>query len=134
MIGLVIITHGKLADEFLQVAEQISGKQEGIETVCIAEQDNIEEKREELLRKVKVVDDGSGVIVLTDMFGGTPSNIAISVTQDENIEALAGINLPLLIELISVRNSGELKEVAIKAQDAGRKYINAASAILEEAS
>lgn len=133
MIGLVIITHGQLADEFLRVAEQISGKQDAIETVCIAEQDNIEEKREELLKKVKKADDGDGVIVLTDMFGGTPSNIAISVTQDENIEALAGINLPLLIELISVRGSGDLKDVAKQAQDAGRKYINASSALLDEA-
>ncbi len=135
MIGLVIITHGKLAEEFLRVAEQISGAQEAVETVCIAVDDNIEEKRQELLKKVKKADRGKGVIVLTDLFGGTPSNIAISVAQNENVEALTGINLPLLIELLTVRGQSghSLKDIARKAQDAGRKYIHAASALLDEA-
>ncbi|MBL1148443.1 MAG: PTS sugar transporter subunit IIA [Pseudomonadota bacterium] len=134
MIGLVIVTHGKLAEEFLNVAEQISGKQEGIETVCIAEKDNIEEKRQELLKKVRRADGGDGVIVLTDLFGGTPSNIAISVAQDENVEALTGVNLPLLIELLTVRGQTghDLQTVAQKAQEAGRKYIHAATSLLEQ--
>ncbi|TNE25776.1 MAG: PTS sugar transporter subunit IIA [Alphaproteobacteria bacterium] len=134
MIGLVIVTHGKLAEEFLNVAEQISGKQEGIETVCITEQDNIEEKRQELLRKVKRADNGDGVIVLTDLFGGTPSNIAISAAQNENVEALTGVNLPLLIELLTVRGQAgnDLQSVAQKAQEAGRKYIHAATSLLEQ--
>jgi len=134
MIGLVIVTHGKLAEEFLNVAEQISGKQEGIETVGIAEKDNIEEKRQELLKKVRRADNGDGVIVLTDLFGGTPSNIAISVAQNENVEALTGINLPLLIELLTLRgqSGSDLQTIAQKAQEAGRKYIHAATSLLEQ--
>lgn len=134
MIGLVIVTHGKLAEEFLNVAEQISGKQEGIETVCIAEKDNIEEKRQELLKKIKKTDHGKGVIILTDLFGGTPSNIAISAAQSDNIEALTGINLPLLIELLTLRSQSgnDLQTAAQKAQEAGRKYIHAATSLLEQ--
>ena len=134
MIGLVIVTHGKLAEEFLNVAEQISGKQEGIETVCIAEKDNIEEKRQELLKKVKKSDSGKGVIILTDLFGGTPSNIAIAAAQTENVEALTGINLPLLIELLTLRGQKDcdLQIAAQKAQEAGRKYIHAATSLLEQ--
>lgn len=134
MIGLVIVTHGKLAEEFLNVAEQISGKQEGIETVCIAEKDNIEEKRQELLKKVKKSDGGDGVIILTDLFGGTPSNIAIAAAQNENVEALTGINLPLLIELLTLRGQKDcdLQTAAQKAQEAGRKYIHAATSLLEQ--
>ncbi len=131
MIGLVIVTHGQLAEEFVKVAKQITGEQKYLETVCIAENDNIEEKRDELLKKVAKANNGKGVIVLTDMFGGTASNIAISITQDDDIETLAGINLPLLIELLSIRGNGNMKDIIIKARDAGRKYIHASSALLE---
>ncbi len=134
MIGLVIVTHGRLADEFLAAMEHVVGPQEQVETVCIGPEDDMEERRQEIIDKVKEVNNGKGVIILTDMFGGTPSNLAISITEDEEVEALAGINLPMLIKLASVRATEPLKKAVMSGQDAGRKYINAASAFLEEAS
>ncbi len=133
MIGLVIVTHGRLAIEFLAAMEHVVGPQEQIATVCIAPDDDMEEKRDEILKSVEKTEKGDGVIVLTDMFGGTPSNLAISITEDRNIEALAGINLPMLIKLAAVRKTEPLKKAVISGQDAGRKYINAASALLGEA-
>lgn len=131
MIGLVIVTHGRLAEEFISVMEHVVGPQKNVEPVCIFPDDDLDKKREEILEKVKKVDAGSGVMILTDMFGGTPSNLAISVIEDKKVEALAGINLPLLIKLASVRHSEPLAEAARVAQEAGRKYINAASALLQ---
>ena len=134
MIGMVLVTHGKLAEEFIRVMEHVVGPQEQVASVCIEPDDDIEKCRGEILTKVKAVDSGKGVIVLTDMFGGTPSNLAISITDDDKIEALAGINLPMLVKLASARREESLKKVVITAQDAGRKYIHAASALLDEAS
>lgn len=130
MIGLVIVTHGRLAEEFLKVMEHIVGPQKQVATVCMNPDDDMEEKRKDILEKVKKVDSGKGVLILTDMFGGTPSNLAISVTVDTKVEALAGINLPMLIKLASVRQTETLQQAALSAQEAGRKYINAASALL----
>ena len=131
MIGLVIVTHGRLAEEFLAVMEHIVGPQKQVAAVCMAPEDDLEAKRQEIIKKAKEVDSGKGVLILTDMFGGTPSNLAISVTQDKKIEALAGINLPMLIKLASVRQTESLAQAAQSGQEAGRKYINAASALLQ---
>ncbi|MBI1216151.1 MAG: PTS fructose transporter subunit IIA [Alphaproteobacteria bacterium] len=131
MIGLVIVTHGRLAEEFISVMEHIVGPQEQIAAVCMGPEDDLDAKRQEIIDKTKSVDSGKGVLILTDMFGGTPSNLAISITQDKKIEALAGINLPMLIKLASVRQTETLAEAAQSGQEAGRKYINAASALLQ---
>ncbi|MDI1228079.1 MAG: PTS sugar transporter subunit IIA [bacterium] len=131
MIGIVIVTHGRLAEEFISVMEHIVGPQKQIEAVCMGPEDDMEKKRQEIITKVASVDAGKGVLILTDMFGGTPSNLAISITQDKKVEALAGINLPMLIKLASVRQTETLSQAALSGQEAGRKYINAASALLQ---
>ena len=130
MIGLVLVTHGNLAKEFISVMEHIVGAQKQVAAVCIGAEDDMEQKRLEIIQKVKDVDSGKGVLVLTDMFGGTPSNLAISITEDKKVEALAGINLPMLIKLASARQTENLQQAALSGQEAGRKYINAASALL----
>lgn len=130
MIGLVIVSHGKLAHEFIAVMEHIVGPQQQVAAVSVAAEDDLEQKRKEILLKAKEVDSGKGVLILTDMFGGTPSNLAISVIEDKKVEALAGINLPMLIKLASVRQTETLQQAALSGQEAGRKYINAASALL----
>jgi PTS system mannose-specific IIA component len=134
MIGLVLVTHGKLAQEFISVMEHIVGPQKQIAAVCMGPEDDLEKKRQEIMQKVKEVDTGKGVLILTDMFGGTPSNLAISFTEDKKVEALAGINLPMLIKLASVRQTESLNQAALSGQEAGRKYINAASALLQTGS
>lgn len=131
MIGIVIVTHGRLAEEFISVMEHIVGPQKQIAAVCMGPEDDMEKKRQEIIAKTASVDSGKGVLILTDMFGGTPSNLAISITQDKKIEALAGINLPMLIKLASVRQTETLSQAALSGQEAGRKYINAASALLQ---
>ncbi|HYD19582.1 MAG TPA: PTS sugar transporter subunit IIA [Patescibacteria group bacterium] len=131
MIGLVLVTHGRLAEEFVKVMEHIVGPQKQIATVCMGPDDDLEGKRQEIIAKVAEVEGGKGVLILTDMFGGTPSNLAISITQDKKVEALAGINLPMLIKLASVRQTETLSQAALSGQEAGRKYINAASALLQ---
>ena len=131
MIGLIIVTHGRLAEEFVNVMEHIVGPQKQIASICMAPDDDLEQKRQEIVRKAREVDSGKGVLILTDMFGGTPSNLAISITADKKVEALAGINLPMLIKLASVRQTETLQQAALSGQEAGRKYINAASALLQ---
>lgn len=131
MIGLVLVTHGRLAEEFISVMEHIVGPQKQVAAVCMGPDDDMEKKRLEIVAKVKDVDSGKGVLILTDMFGGTPSNLAISITEDKKVEALAGINLPMLIKLASVRQTETLALAALSGQEAGRKYINAASALLQ---
>ena len=130
MIGLVLVTHGQLATEFRAALEHVVGRQEACEAVSIGPEDDMEERRRDIMEAVTRVDDGSGVILLTDMFGGTPSNLAISVMDPGRIEVLAGVNLPMLIKLASVRGDGTLAQAACAGQDAGRKYINVASKIL----
>ncbi|MEO9900492.1 PTS sugar transporter subunit IIA [Nisaea sp.] len=129
-IGIVLVTHGKLADEFRSAVEHVVGPQEHLATVCIGPEDDMEQRRAEILESVGAVDQGQGVIVLTDMFGGTPSNLAISIMEKANVEVLAGANLPMLIKLASVRNSMGLAAAANEAQEAGRKYIRIASQVL----
>jgi PTS system mannose-specific IIA component len=132
MIGLVIVTHGQLAEAFCNVMEHVVGKQEQVATICIETQDNMEQRREDILAAIDQVNSGKGVIVLTDMFGGTPSNLAISITSQRPIEVLAGINVPMLVKLASVRNKLSIAEAVEQARDAGRKYINVASQLLGE--
>lgn len=130
MIGLVLVAHGALADEFLSAMQYIVGPQKQIATVGLFPKDDIQKRREEILQKVREVDDGSGVIVLTDMFGGTPSNLSISIIERGNVEVLAGLNLPMLIKLSGLREDVSLKEAVESAQDAGKKYITIASKFL----
>lgn len=130
MIGLVIVTHGGLAREFVAALEHVHGPQQQIDTISIGPDDDMETRRSEIVDAVGRVDSGSGVILLTDMFGGTPSNLAISVMEETRVEVIAGINLPMLIKLASVRGEADLGAAIDEAQEAGRKYINVASKIL----
>lgn len=131
MIGVVIVTHGNLAREFRVALEHVVGPQEQIETIPIAPNDDMEERRDAILKAIIAVDSGDGVIVLTDMFGGTPSNLAISFMNRPGVEVIAGINLPMLVKLARVREEVSLKEAASLAQEAGRKYIHIASQVLD---
>ena len=132
MIGIVLVSHANIAKEMLGVIQHIVGPQERIKAISIFPNDNMEKKRSEILDSVKKVDAGKGVIVLTDMFGGTPSNLAISVMEDEKIEVVAGVNLPMLIKMMSIREKKTIKELIKISQESGRKYINVASAFFEE--
>ena len=131
MIGLVIVTHGRLAEEFVFAMEHVVGPQPAVACVCIGADDDMERRRRDILDAAAAVDTGRGVIVLTDMFGGTPSNLAISVMGQTKAEVIAGLNLPMLIKLASVRGDGASLGAAVDAaQEAGRKYINVASRLL----
>lgn len=130
MIGIVLVTHGQLATAFRAALEHVVGQQGQIETISIGPEDDIEQRRKDILKAVGKVESGSGVVVLTDMFGGTPSNLAISVMNGLNVEVVAGINLPMLIKLASVRESSSLEQAVVQAQEAGRKYIYIASRVL----
>ncbi|HEX9465347.1 MAG TPA: PTS sugar transporter subunit IIA [Alphaproteobacteria bacterium] len=130
MIGMVLVTHGRLADEFIAALEHVVGPQRNVSAVCIGPDDDMEQRRREIIEQVGRVDDGSGVVVLTDMFGGTPSNLAISIIDRAKIEVIAGMNLPMLIKLASVRNTEKLADAVSSAREAGRKYINVASQLL----
>ena len=130
MIGIVLVTHGNLADEFLSAMQHVVGPQSQIETACIGPNDDMNERREDILNKVNAVDTGDGVIVLTDMFGGTPSNLAISIMDRANVEVIAGINLPMLVKLSNLRKDKPLREAVDGAKEAGIKYITIASELL----
>lgn len=130
MIGLVLVTHGRLAAEFLAALEHVVGPQPQARAVCIGVDDDIERRRAEIVEAVRAVDSGQGVVILTDMFGGTPSNLAISTMDRPGVEVIAGVNLPMLIKLASVRASEPLPQAVATAQEAGRKYINVASQLL----
>ena len=132
MIGMVLVTHGRLAEEFLHALQHIVGTQDKVGTVCIGPDDDMEERRREIIEQVKAVQDGDGVVLLTDMFGGTPSNLAISVLDEGLVEVIAGVNLPMLIKLASVRGEEPLKTAVHEAQEAGRKYISVASKLLAD--
>ncbi len=128
MIGIVIVGHSNISKEFLKALEHIVGKQENMVAISIFPEDDIKKKRQEIIDSVKNVSKGKGVIILTDMFGGTPSNLAISIMADEKVEVVAGVNLPMLIKISSLRNNCEIKELIKISQEAGRKYMNVASA------
>ena len=133
MIGMVLVTHGRLAAEFIAALEHVVGPQQRIAAVCIGADDDMEQRRRDILDSVAKVEEGDGVVLLTDMFGGTPSNLAISVLVRANVEVIAGVNLPMLIKLASVRSTSKLPVAVTQAQEAGRKYINVASQLLADA-
>ena len=130
MIGLVLVTHGRLATEFRSALEHVVGPQKQIEAVTIGPDDDVDQCRKQILEAVSRVDSGQGVAILTDMFGGTPSNLAISVMSRPNVEVLAGINLPMLVKLAKVREEYSLQDAVCAAQEAGRKYVTIASRVL----
>lgn len=130
MIGMVLVTHGRLAEEFRAALEHVVGPQEQCETVAIGPDDDMEVRRTDIIQAVERAEADKGVVILTDMFGGTPSNLAISVMQDRNIEVVAGVNLPMLVKLARVRGEMDLRDAVREAQDAGRKYINVANDVL----
>ena len=130
MIGMVLVTHGRLAEELIAALEHVVGAQSNVGAVCIGPDDDIDRRRAEIVESAAKVDDGEGVIVLTDMFGGTPSNLAISIMDKANVEVIAGVNLPMLIKLATARQTESLAEAVLSAQEAGRKYINIASQLL----
>ena len=132
MLGMVLVTHGRLATEFVAALEHVVGEQEQVASVCIGPDDDMEQRRLDILNSVAEVDDGSGVVLLTDMFGGTPSNLAISIMDKAKVEVIAGVNLPMLIKLASVRQTEKLANAVLAARDAGQKYINVASTLLSE--
>ena len=133
LIGLVLVTHGRLAEEFVVAMEHVVGKQPAIATICIGPEDDMEERRADIARAIGEVDDGRGVIVLTDLFGGTPSNLAISLLETGRVEVIAGINLPRLIRLGGARKTMKVTDAVAAAREAGRKYISVASEVLGEA-
>jgi len=133
MIGLVLVTHGGLATEFRVAMEHVVGPQEAVETVCIGPDDDMEARRADIAAAVQRVDAGTGVILLTDLFGGTPSNLAISLLKAGHIEVIAGVNLPMLIRLESARRNMSVTQAVAAAREAGRKYISVASELLGDA-
>jgi PTS system mannose-specific IIA component len=133
MIGLVLVTHGRLASEFITAMEHVVGPQDRIEAICIGPEDDMEARRNDISEAITRVNVGRGVIILTDLFGGTPSNLAISLMRSEEIEVIAGVNLPMLIRLEGARKALDVKAAVAAARDAGRKYISVASEILGEA-
>nr|WP_228073795.1 PTS sugar transporter subunit IIA [Kordiimonas pumila] len=130
VIGMVVVTHGRLADEFVSATEHVVGAQEQLRAICIGPDDDMERRRKDIMDAVKEVDSGHGVVLLTDMFGGTPSNLAISLLEKGRVEVIAGINLPMLIKLSSVRRGSDLATAVEAAKEAGIKYINVASQVL----
>ena len=130
MIGLVLVTHGRLAAEFVDALEHVVGPQKNCIAVCIGPEDDMEKRRQDILDSVAKVEEGQGVVVLTDMFGGTPSNLAISIIDKAKVEVIAGVNLPMLIKLASLRSTESLENAVTRAQEAGRKYIAVASRLL----
>ena len=133
MIGMVLVTHGRLAAEFIAALEHVVGAQKQVAAICIGAEDDMEARRQDILSRIAEVDTGDGVVLLTDMFGGTPSNLAISVMDRPRIEVVAGVNLPMLIKLASLRQNEGLQRSVSGAQEAGRKYINVASQLLNDA-
>lgn len=131
MIGIVLVTHGNLAKEFKLALEHVVGIQENMETINIGAEDDMEVRRKDIAQAVETAEKGSGVIILTDLFGGTPSNMAISMMQDDTVEVIAGINLPMLVKLAGLRETKTIVEASELAQEAGRKYIHVASKVLQ---
>ena len=132
MIGLVLVTHGRLAAEFITAMEHVVGPQQAIEAICIGPDDNMEARRKDIAEAITKVDQGQGVIILTDLFGGTPSNLAISLMKSENIEVIAGVNLPMLIKLATMRGEKSLEDLARFIKDYGQRNISVAREILPE--
>lgn len=133
MIGLVLVTHGRLAEEFITAMIHVVGPQQQVGTVCIGPEDDMEARRKEIAKLVREMDTGEGVIILTDLFGGTPSNLSISLMRPDEVEVIAGVNLPMLIRLAGARQSMSVRDAVDAAREAGQKYISVASDILGRA-
>ena len=132
MIGIIIVTHGNLALELKSAMEHILGVQKNIEIICISSDDDLDERKNDIEGSIKKIDNNSGIVMLTDMFGGTPSNLAISFLKTGKIEIISGVNLPMLVKLIGLRDSNDLNEVAQETKNSAQKYISIASEILSE--
>ncbi|HSR71023.1 MAG TPA: PTS sugar transporter subunit IIA [Kiloniellales bacterium] len=132
MIGVILVTHGQLAREFIEALEHVVGPQRNMQAICIGAEDDMEKRRTEIIDSVAKAEEGNGVVLLTDMFGGTPSNLAISVLDQGRVEVVAGVNLPMLIKLAGLRETESLESAVLQAQEAGRKYINVASQLLAD--
>ncbi len=130
MIGMILVTHGQLAEEFVKAMQHVVGRQEAVATVCIGPKDDVEARRKEIADAIEEVNSGEGVVILTDLFGGTPSNLAISLMEEGKVEVIAGINLPMLIRLAGARDKMNIKDAVAAARDAGRNYITIASEFL----
>jgi len=130
MIGMILVTHGRLAEEFVKAMEHVVGRQEAVATVCIGPKDDVEARRKEIADAIRKVNTGEGAVILTDLFGGTPSNLAISLMEEGKVEVIAGINLPMLIRLAGARDKMPIREAVAAARDAGRNYITIASEFL----
>lgn len=131
MIGMILVTHGRLAEEFVTAMEHVVGPQKQVATICIGPHDDMQQRRDQIAEAIEQVDSGEGAIILTDLFGGTPSNLAISLLDAGQVEVIAGVNLPMLIRLESARRTMGVKEAVAAAREAGRKYISVASEVLE---
>lgn len=132
MIGIIIVTHGNLALELKSAMEHILGVQKNIEIICISSDDDLDERKNDIEGSIKKIDNNNGIVMLTDMFGGTPSNLAISFLKTGKIEIISGVNLPMLVKLIGLRDSNDLNEVAQETKNSAQKYISIASEILSE--
>jgi len=132
MIGIILVTHGRLAEEFVSAMEHVVGAQEGVATICIGPSDDMEVRRQDIAEAIARVDTGAGAIMLTDLFGGTPSNLAISLLEPGRTEVIAGVNLPMLIRLAGARKESDLRRAAEAAREAGRNYITMASEFLRQ--
>ena len=130
MIGMVLVTHGRLAEEFVAALQHVVGPQERLKAICIEADDDVEQRRADIVAAVHAVDTGDGAVILTDMFGGTPSNLAISTMDRPGVEVIAGVNLPMLIKLATIRRTESLAVAIAAAQEAGKKYIKTASQLL----
>ena len=130
MIGMILVTHGRLAEEFVKAMEHVVGRQDAVATVCIGPKDDVEQRRAEIADAIVAVDSGEGAVILTDLFGGTPSNLAISLMEEGKVEVIAGINLPMLIRLAGARDKMKIRDAVGAARDAGRNYITIASEFL----
>ena len=130
MIGLVLVTHGYLANELIRAMEHVVGHQENVEAICIGAEDDMDQRRSDILSAVKNVNTEDGVVVATDMFGGTPCNLAISIMDNAKLEVIAGVNLPMLVKFACCRDTENLEECVTKVQEAGKKYINIASRMI----
>ena len=130
MIGMILVTHGRLAEELRSAMEHVVGTQRNVDTVCIGPEDDIDNRRAEIEACITRCDTGDGVVLLTDMFGGTPSNLAISMMEKKGVEVIAGVNLPMLVKLAKVRSKQPLADAVCCAEEAGKKYIASASHVL----
>lgn len=133
MIGVVVVSHGRLADEFVAATEHVVGPMDALLAVCIGPDDDMEKRRGDIKQAIEDADRGEGVLILTDMFGGTPSNLAISLLEPGKVEVIAGVNLPMLIKLAEARSRADLDSLARMGEDAGKRYIAIASNVLEGA-